>query len=146
MRVLVVYDSVFGNTQKVAEAIGGAMGGETKVVRAGQAALNNVGPIDMLVVGSPTLGGRPSQPVQDFLANIPEALVKGVKVAAFDTRYAGKFVKVFGFAAEKIADAMVAKGARLAVPPQGFIVMGKKGPLEEGELERAAAWAKGIAK
>lgn len=146
MRVLVVYDSVYGNTEKIAEAIGRGIGGDAKVVRVSKSALADAGPVDMLVVGSPTLGGRPSQPVQDFLAGIPETTVKGMKVAAFDTRYSGKFVKMFGFAAEKIAESMVSKGAKLAAPPEGFVVTGKKGPIREGEHERAALWAKEIAK
>jgi flavodoxin len=146
MIALVVYDSVYGNTQKVAEAIGAAIGGDTRVVRPGQADLAGLGRIDLLVVGSPTLGGRPSQPVQDWLASIQETAVKDVKVATFDTRYEGRFVKVFGFAAEKIADALKTKGALPSVPGEGFIVKGKKGPLKDGELERASVWAKNLLK
>ncbi|MCU0853228.1 MAG: flavodoxin family protein [Thermoplasmata archaeon] len=144
MTALVVYDSVYGNTQKVAEVIGAAIGSDTKVVRPGQADLTGPGHIELLVVGSPTLGGRPSQPVQDWLASIQETAVRGMKVATFDTRYEGRFVKVFGFAADKMADALNAKGALPSVPGEGFIVTGKKGPLKDGELERASAWAKNL--
>jgi flavodoxin I len=146
MKVLVVYDSVYGNTEKIAKAIGGAIDAEVRVIRASEADPTGLGPINALIVGSPTQGGRATQPIRDFLAKVPAAALKGVKVAAFDTRYAGRFVKVFGFAADKIASSLEAKEGSLISPPAAFFVTGKKGPLKEGELERAASWAKEITK
>jgi len=144
MRVMVVYDSMYGNTQKIAEAIAGAVGPDAKAVKADLADPTQMGPVDLLVVGSPTQGGRPTKPVQEFLDRLPEATVKGMKFASFDTRYSGRFVKVFGFAADRIAGALSAKGGQPASPPQAFLVGGKKGPLKEGELQRAAEWIKGV--
>ncbi|HEX7392055.1 MAG TPA: flavodoxin domain-containing protein [Thermoplasmata archaeon] len=146
MRVTVVYDSVYGNTEKVAKAIGAAIAGEVRVAKVGEVSASGLQDADLLVLGSPTLGGRPTEPMQGFLASLSEAQLKGKKAAAFDTRYAGRFVKVFGFAAEKMSESLTAKGATLVAPPQPFIVTGKKGPLKEGELERAASWAKEISK
>ncbi len=145
MKTLVVYDSTYGNTEDIAKSVGNAIPGEVRIVRASEADPADMNTVDLLVVGSPTYGGRATQPIQDFLAKIPDISVKGKKVAAFDTRYAGKFVKVFGFASEKIAENLKAKGGNLASTPEGFIVKGKKGPLKEGELERAASWAVEIA-
>ncbi len=146
MKVLVVYDSAYGNTEKIAKAIGDAIAGEVRLVRASEAILADVNAIDLLVIGSPTYGGKAMQPIQDFLGKMPEGVIKGMKVAAFDTRLTGRFVKVFGFAAEKIAESLKAKGGSLTSTPEGFFVTGKKGPLREGELDRAAAWAREIAK
>ena len=146
MKVLVVYDSVYGNTEKIAKAIGEAVAGDVQVARVSDISSAGMKPVDVLIVGSPTLGGRPTEPIQNFLAAVPSEAVKGVKVASFDTRYSGKFVKLFGFAAEKISQSLKEKGAT-PVPQLGeFIVTGKKGPLKEGELERAANWAKEIIK
>ena len=146
MRVTVVYDSVYGNTEKVAKAIGAAIAGEVRVAKVGEVSASGLQDADLLVLGSPTLGGRPTEPMQGFLASLSEAQLKGKKAASFDTRYAGRFVKVFGFAAEKMSESLTAKGATLVAPPQPFIVTGKKGPLKEGELERAASWARDISK
>jgi hypothetical protein len=44
----------------------------------------------------------------------------------------------------RIANNLKGKGGNLVAPPEGFFVTGKEGPLKEGELERAAGWAKGI--
>jgi flavodoxin len=146
MKVLIVYDSVYGNTEKIAKAIGGAMASDVKVVRVSEVNPIGLEPIDTLIVGSPTQGGRPTQPIQDFLSKVPATTIKGIKVAAFDTRYAGKFVRVFGFAAEKIAGSLEAKGGNRISPPAAFFVTGKKGPLKDGELERAVGWVKEIVK
>jgi flavodoxin I len=53
-------------------------------------------------------------------------------------------VKLFGYAAEPIAAKLQKKGGTLAAPPEGFFVGGTEGPLKEGELERAAQWARRV--
>lgn len=152
MKVLVVFDSTYGNTEKVARAIGGAISGDIRVVRALEAKNSDLDSIGYLIVGSPVQGFRATKLVQSFLQNIPEGALKGKNVAAFDTRMpehdVGRglrlIMKVGGYAAPRIADLLKKKGGNLAVPPEGFIVKDKEGPLKDGELERAAAWAKGI--
>lgn len=146
MKTLIIYDSAYGNTEQVANAIGAAIGVDSSVVRASGADPAASGSIDLLIVGAPTYGGRPMPPVKDFLDKLPESVVKGIKVAAFDTRLSGRFARIFGFAADRIAEELKAKGGVLALPPEGFVVEGKKGPLRQGELERAAAWAKDLVK
>jgi flavodoxin I len=146
MKALIVYDSVYGNTEKIARAIAEAItpSGEVKVLRAGEANPSELASIDLLIVGSPTHGGRPTPAVQDFLNKVPELSLKGIKVAAFDTRSQAKLVRVFGNAAGRIAGTLKRQGGTLIASPEGFLVTGGKGPLKEGELERAAGWAKGI--
>jgi hypothetical protein len=79
--------------------------------------------------------------VQTFLMKAPATAIKGINVAAFDTRFASIFAKIFGYAAGRIANPLKKKGGNLIVAPEGFFVEGTKGPLKEGELERAASWA-----
>ena len=76
-----------------------------------------------------------------------------MKVAAFDTRIAASniqpafvrfIVNMGGYAAKPIADSLKQSGGELIMPPEGFFVEGKEGPLKAGELERAADWAKHI--
>jgi len=144
MKVLIVYDSVYGNTEQIARAIGGAItpANEVKVVRVGEANPSEFGTLDLLVIGSPTQGGRPTPPVREFLGKISE-LVEGIRVAAFDTRIPSRWVGIFGYAAGRIAKTLNGKCGNL-VAPQGFFVKGTEGPLKDGELARAAAWAKEI--
>jgi flavodoxin I len=144
MKALIVYDSVYGNTEKIARAIAEAItpSGEVKVLQAGEANPSELAFIDLLIVGSPTHGGRPTQAIQDLLNKAPK--LQGINVAAFDTRVTSKFARVFGNAARRIAGQLTRKGGVLISSPEGFFVTGTKGPLKEGELERAAAWAKGM--
>jgi len=144
MKALVVYDSVYGNTEEIAKSIGDAIAGDVKVLRAGEVNPSDVELLDLLIAGSPTYGGRPTPLIQGFLKEVSGSAVKGVKVTAFDTRFSTKWVKIFGFAAGKIAGHLKKKGGILTSSPEGFFVEGTKGPLKEGELERATSWAKEI--
>jgi len=146
MRALIVYDSVYGNTEKIARAIAEAISpsGEVKVVQAGEASPSELESIDLLIVGSPTHGGRPTPAIQDLINKMPQPSLQGINVAAFDTRIPTKLVRVFGYAAGRIAGNLKKKGGTLVASPEGFFVTASKGPLKEGELERAAGWAKGI--
>ena len=146
MKAVVVYDSTYSNTEKIAKAIGSGIKGDVKVLRAAEANPADFASFDLIVIGSPTYGGRPMPSVADLMNKISESAVKGKNVAAFDTRIPTKIVKIFGFAADRIAKNLKDKGANLVVPAEGFFVNGKEGPLKEGELERAAAWAKTLIK
>jgi flavodoxin I len=144
MKALLVYDSVFGNTERIAKAIGEATGGKLRIARVNGVGIDELKGLDLLIVASPTVGGRPTEAVQDFLNRIPPAGLRNVRVAAFDTRLAMRFVKLFGYAAEKICIELVARGGIRIASPQGFFVNGRKGPLAETESDRAADWAKKI--
>ncbi len=156
MKALVVYDSMYGNTGQVAEAIGQALGPQedVEIVQVGEVKPEHLTEVALLIVGSPTQRFSPTAATTRFLKSIPQKGLEGVKVAAFDTRFPESeieririlafFVRIFGYAAEPIADRLEKKGGELAVPPEGFYVGATEGPLLEGELERAADWAREI--
>ena len=144
MKTLIVYDSVYGNTEKIARAIGGAIAGATKVLRAGEVDSSELEKLDLLIVGSPTHAGRPTKSIQDFLTKTPAPVVQGTRVAAFDTRFSSRLARIFGYAAGRISGSLKRKGGVLMASPEGFFVEGTEGPLKEGEDERAAGWAKKI--
>jgi flavodoxin len=144
MRTLVVYDSLYGCTKAVAEAIGEAVPGEVEVRHVAAANGADLSGVQLLIVGAPTHGAKPSPPAQEFLDGIQPGALDGVKVAAFDTRMTNWFILLFGTAAPKIADALVDKGGELVGTPQGYSVSGGKGPLKDGEAERAALWARSL--
>ncbi len=141
MKSLVVYDSVYGNTETIAKAIGIALSGAVLVRRVGEANPSDLSSIDLIVVGSPTQAGRPTQAIQKFLDGLPR-LAEGFRVAAFDTRSSSRWAAVFGFASKRIAEALKSHGGTLVAPPEAFYVTGKEGPLRDGEAARAATWAK----
>jgi len=141
MKTLVVYDSTYGNTEKIAQAIGQAIGAEVR--RVGQVGPSDLKAFDLVIIGSPTMGGRPTEAIQALL-KAAGATLKGANVAAFDTRLTSKWVRIFNYAAPRIAASVKSVGASVVGSPEGFFVLGKEGPLQEGELERAAGWAKKI--
>ena len=157
MKALLVYDSFFGNTERIAQSIGNALGPpeDVGILRVGNVRPEQLAGLKLMIVGSPTRAFRPSPAVTNFLKSIPKNGLKGVKVAAFDTRMTEEeinsavfilriLVNIFGYAARPISDRLVKKGGQLIVPPEGFFVHGTEGPLKEGELERASDWAKQI--
>jgi flavodoxin len=146
MKTLVVYDSVYGNTEIVARAIGDAIPGEVEVLRVGQVNAGDLKTVDLLVIGSPTHGAMPTEAAQAMLGRIGPPAREGARAATFDTRLTWRFLERWGgFAAPKMADTLVEKGWTLAVEPGGFFVKGlRKGPLKPGEERRAADWAKGL--
>jgi len=137
MNALVVYDSVHGNTARVAQVIGETLGARAqRVVDVDPEGLRG---LDLLIVGSPTHGGFPTEGIHALVKGLLD--LEGVRVAAFDTRTRRS---IFGYAAPKIARNLEQRGAMLLAQPEGFIVRGMKGPLLEGELERAADWAQAL--
>jgi flavodoxin I len=144
MKALIVYDSLYGNTEQIAKAIGGAITGDVNVLHVSETNPAELGSFDLLIVGSPTQGGRPTKTIQELLGKIRADALKNVSVTSFDTRIQTKLVKIFGYAAGRIANSLKDKGGTLIASAEGFFVKSTKGPLVEGELERAAAWAKGI--
>ena len=151
MNAFVIYDSVFGNTEKIAQAIGGALArdNDVQILPVGEVKAAYEQGLELLVVGSPTRSFRPTEAVTKFLNGMPKNILKDIRIAAFDTRIALEtidssvlrfIVDKGGYAAKTIAKELEKKGGYLLVPPEGFLVTGEQGPLKEGELERAEKW------
>lgn len=152
MNCLVIYDTQYKNTKRVAETIADALPAHIRHV-------SKVDPselvgYDLIVVGSPTQGGRPTEAINSFLLSIPENSLEHIPVASFDTRFAPEdhgmalrlLMKAVGFAAPRIANTLIAKGGEQIIEPEGFIVDDSKGPLKTDEIQRAVDWANLIQK
>ena len=153
MRILIVFDSFFGNTEQIAYAINNSLAAKfiVEICRVNEFKIEYLNGLQLLIVGSPTRGFKPSTAIKDFFAKIPANGLKGIKVAAFDTRISPEdansrvynlLSNTFGYAAESMAKMLVKKGGEMIIAPGGFIVKDTEGPLKEGELTRAADWLK----
>lgn len=166
MKALVVYESMYGNTARVAHAIGEGLaseGIETVVVPVGHVDRDQVSEADLLVVGGPThargmarsstreqaradekntFDDPTSEPgLREWLDGLPEG--KRHLAVAFDTRiHAPKAIT--GSAAKGITQALRRHGFGPAGELGSFLVT-KQNTLVDGELERARAWAREIA-
>lgn len=143
MKVLVIYDSMFGNTERVAQVIAAGLGtGEDiRLAKVNTITPQDTMALDLLIVGSPTHGFRPTEATRAFLDSLQPNLLSGVRAAAFDTQYRSR---LSGSAAKKIEKALRRQGCSIVAPAIGFFVIGSEGPLAEGELDKATAWAKQI--
>ena len=161
MRALIVYESMFGNTRDVAEAVAEGLAEyvATDVVEVGDAPTEPPADVDLLVVGGPThvLGlTRPrtradaatkteaplvsrGDGLREWLAALPRA-GRGGRAAAFDTRIDVRWLP--GSAARGVARRLHKRGYRLIAPAQSYYVDDMKGPLTDGELERARDWGR----
>jgi len=158
-KTLIIYDSFYGNTQQIALAIANAFENQEDItlLRVGEVRPDHFEGLKLLIVGSPTQRFRSTPAVSNLLNGISKGRLKGVKVAAFDTRLTMSeiketpalafFVRLFGhsaYAAKPIADSLQKSGGELIMPPEGFYVEGMEGPLVQGETERAEHWARQI--
>jgi menaquinone-dependent protoporphyrinogen IX oxidase len=171
MRAVVVYESMFGNTHAIAEAIGRGLAGSCEVVivpveRAVPAVLDGA---DLIVVGGPThahgISREGTRHAAIAMAAKPDALVvldpdaegPGLRdwfdrvgslphaAAAFDTR--GHAPAVFtGRASKGIARRLRRHGCTIVAAPESFFVVGQDTHLERGELARAEEWGRTVAR
>ena len=159
MKALVVYESMFGNTQQIAQAVAAGLGKhvDVEVVEVGTAPDEIPAELDLLVVGAPThaFGMSRESTRADAVKQAPGGIVvstgRGVRewldevhpggvgtlVAAFDTRVR---VPLPGSAAHKVAKALSRLSFPEVVDPETFWVKDSTGPLKDGELERAEQW------
>ncbi len=164
MRAAVVYESMFGHTRDIAEAI--ALGlsirdVEVDTLEVGSAAGLDLDRVDLLVVGAPTHALTLSRPesrasaaeqtddplvsegpgLREWLAELPQA-PRGRRAASFDT-HVDKPIP--GSAARAARRRLRRLGYRLVAPAESFYVGGTTGPLIEGEATRARAWGARLA-
>jgi flavodoxin len=166
MTAIVVYESVYGNTRAVAEAIAEGLG-DADVVAVHEAA-DRLIDVDLLVVGGPTHmhglttarsreiaaeavhedgsghvepGATEEPGLRVWLRDLPHE--DGAKAAAFDTR-ADKSPWLTGAASRGIAKRLRHHGYEV-ISRQSFLVEDSEGPLAEGELDRAREWGRKLA-
>ncbi|MFF0545767.1 flavodoxin family protein [Nocardia thailandica] len=165
MRALVVYESLFGNTEAVARAVAEGLRDrfEVELCPVATAAGRPAPDVDLLVVGGPTHAFGLSRPSTrrdgatrariaegaDLDLGVREWLDAALPVAgsplaaAFGTKAAHPRL-LPGSAAHGIAKRLRHLGYRPACPPQDFTVEDVEGPLTAGELARAVSWGESL--
>jgi hypothetical protein len=166
-RALVVYESIFGDAQKIAEAVADGLRQQmtVDVVTAGEAPAAVPSDVTLLVVGGPTHGFGMPKPatregaierydggvVEDMQHGLHEwldavRLPPGIHAAAFDTRmdHPRLLVKL-DHASKTEEKLLMSHGAALVAPAEHFRVTDAQGPLADGEEERASRWGRALA-
>lgn len=143
MNSLIVCDSQYGNTEKLANAVLEVLktAGAAQLQRAATARVSDLKGVDLLILASATVQWNALPAMQAFIAKLSKDDLKHKKVATFDTIVHGpKFITQS--AAEKMGRVLQGLGVELVVPYQNFHVAGREGPLDKGEEAKAKAWAK----
>jgi menaquinone-dependent protoporphyrinogen IX oxidase len=150
MKGIVIYDTSYGNTQKIAETIFETLKGlglEADLFKVNEVKKLNGKEYDFLVLGSPTKFGTMSFAVKSFLGKIKSEEWMNKSFAAFDTENPENIERAKAenkewSAAQKIAEKLKEKKMNQLVPVLKASVLGWKGPLVEGEVERTKSYAK----
>jgi menaquinone-dependent protoporphyrinogen IX oxidase len=148
MKGIVVYDTSYGNTRKIAETIAETLkesGMEADLFSIKNVKKLNAKDCDFLVLGSPTKFGTMSFAMRFFLNKVKGKEWVNKPFAAFDTENPENIERKEGSAAEKIAVKLKEKQMNQVVPVLKAVVLGWKGPLQEGEIERTKQYARELA-
>jgi hypothetical protein len=167
MRVLIVYESLYGTNRRIADAVAAGLGADVtvSVVEAGSAPATIDTDVDLLVVGGPNhKAGLPRpetraeaarrsdgaiRPAEGGLREWLDALAfarRGQPAAVWDTRVASpRILDTIDRSARTIAKRLRRAGARLVAEPQRYYSADGRGALVEGEEERARAWGDDLA-
>jgi menaquinone-dependent protoporphyrinogen IX oxidase len=153
MKGIVIYDTSYGNTRKVAETIAETLkesGIEVDAFYVKDAKKLSAKDYDLLVLGSPTRWGTMSFAVKGFLGKVKTQEWMNKPFAAFDTENPenierSRIENKQWSAAEKIAEKLKEKQMNQLLPVLKAAVLGMKGPLQEGEIERTKEYARELA-
>jgi flavodoxin len=144
MNTLVVYDSQFGNTEKIARRIADTLGefGTARAMRVTEYTPDTLKGVELLVIGCPTQAWHSTKVAQTFITELGHQPLERLVIAAFDTRF-DKPRWLTGSAALGMEKQLKRLGAH-QLPPESFLVTASEGPLAEGELDRAVEWARSL--
>lgn len=148
MKGIVVFDSSYGNTKKVAETIAETLeksGMKVDLFYVKDVKKLSAKDYDFLVLGSPTRFGTMSFTMRFFLGKVKGKAWVNRPFAAFDTENPENIERKEGSAAEKIAEKLRERQLSQLLPVLKAVVLGRKGPLQEGEIERAREYARELA-
>jgi len=161
MHAVIVFETIWGNTEQIGREIAAGLGGgTTDVVDAASAPEVLDADVDLLIVGGPThafsmttertresakqQGAEhiPARGIREWIAAL-QSPRRAIPVATFDTRVVSP--RLPGSAAKKAMKRLVGLGYRPIAKPETFGVHGYAGPVADGELERARRWGAELA-
>jgi len=100
---------------------------------------------DFLVFGSPTKFGTMSFAIRFFLGKVKSEEWMNKPFTAFDTENPENMERKEYSADEKVAERLRDKRMNQLLPVLKAAVLGQKGPLKEGEIERTKDYARELA-
>jgi flavorubredoxin len=146
-KVIVVYESRYGNTKLVAETIIEGMrqvkGVEAFLSEVKEVDISQVSSYDAILVGSPNHIGGPTRGVKKFIDKLGKLNFGEKLFAVFDTYLGKDFEKAVKKMEKRINEK--ASGLKMIAPGLSIRVQGMKGPIAEGELSKCKEFGKKLA-
>ncbi|MEM3153868.1 MAG: flavodoxin domain-containing protein, partial [Candidatus Bathyarchaeia archaeon] len=147
VRVIVVFESRYGNTKRVAESIiegiNEAGGVKVSLKELKEVDLKEIPSCDAILIGSPNHMGGPTRGIKGFIDKLGELRLDGKKFAVFDTYMGRDFEKAVKKMEKRLSEKAPGLGritAGLSVKVQGV-----KGPTAEGELPKCKEFGRNVA-
>ncbi|MHA2406374.1 MAG: flavodoxin family protein [Candidatus Hermodarchaeia archaeon] len=134
-KAIVIFDSKFGNTEKVARALASGLdepGIVVECINVKNVQIDTLPDYDLLAVGGPTHGFGMSKPVKEFFKQIGNIDLREKNAFAFDTKNPPRY---WGSAAKGIEKRLVKLGMKIVRSRLSAFVEGLKGPLHENSEE-----------
>jgi flavorubredoxin len=145
--VLVAYDTKYGNTKRVAEAIAQGLQAareiKATVVDIKDVDLGSIPTFDAFLVGSPNHIGGPTRPFKGFIERLGKHRLEGRSIAVFDTYFGKDFQKAVKKMEERVRKEV--PSLTLITPGLSIKVVETKGPIADGELPKCEEFGKRFA-
>lgn len=147
INILIVYDTKYGNTKKVAEKIGEGLKSveenDITIENVENVDLNKKANYDLILIGSPNHYGSCTKPIKNFITKLPESSVKGNAYAVFETYMFNpkKVVKIM----EKRINEVIPHTIKTS-PGLSIKVAANKGPILDEELPKCKEFGIKLAK
>jgi flavorubredoxin len=132
---MVIYDTKFGNTERIANSLAAGineMGYAVDVIFVENVQLDKITEYELLAIGGPTHGFGISAPIRKFIKRLDQVDLRNKKAFAFDTKSKGG---IWGSAAKGIEKRMKEMNMNIIKRSTSAIVLGLKGPLQDGSEE-----------
>jgi flavorubredoxin len=146
-RIMIVYESKYGNTKLVAETIAEGLreveGTEVVVSELKEVDLGKIPDYDAILVGSPNHVGGPTWGMKKFIGKLGKLPLEGKSFAAFDTCLGTSSEQAMKKMEKRIGGKV--PGSKLLAPGLSIRVKGMRGPISEGELPKCKEFGNRIA-
>ena len=146
-KAIAIYESKWGNTQKVAEAIVEGMnqieGIETQIAEVKDVEPTQVKQFDTILIGSANHAGRSTRNIKKFIDKFQELDLTNKRIVVFDTTFQRDLGKTVKNMEKQIADK--APNAKIVSPGLSICVNGFKGPVSSKELGKSKEFGAKIA-
>jgi flavorubredoxin len=146
-KVIVVYESKYGNTKLVAETIIEGMrqvkGMEAFLSEVKEVDISKISSYDAILIGSPNHIGGPTRGVKKFIDKLGKLNLGEKRFAVFDTYFGEDFEKAVKKMEKRINEKV--SGLKMIAPGLSIRVQGMKGPIAEAELPKCKEFGKKLA-